>query len=147
MCHYEANRNRWAGYLMSPSPTITDWKRHVGSSSSLITIVVMTLLMQLLKLLPCYVLSCWSWWWWVCSAKTRSCWGQRRRRLLYSQVSNLRENANCMIVLFICLENGNFPRLWFDFYYVCVVNWLIDCKCRTSSNRLVDMMWGKFSLS
>ena len=55
MYQWEANRNPWAVYRMSPSQTPTypkrrgcksatsDWAHHVGSSSCLIAIVVMTL--------------------------------------------------------------------------------------------------------
>ena len=55
MCQWGSNRNLWASYRMRPSPSptyhkprggksaTTDWAHHVGSSSSLITIVVMTL--------------------------------------------------------------------------------------------------------
>ena len=49
MCQFGANRNQWAGYRISQSPTptcperreyrwaTTDWAHHVGSSSGLIT--------------------------------------------------------------------------------------------------------------
>ena len=57
MCQYGANRNTWAGYRMGTSPrtqTAGSWDRKsattVGSSSGLITIVVMTLLFNIAKL-------------------------------------------------------------------------------------------------
>ena len=56
MCQWGANRNPWARYRLSLSPSskrrgckwaTTDWAHHVGSSSGLITIVVMTLYVSL----------------------------------------------------------------------------------------------------
>ena len=67
MCQWGANRNPWAGYRIGPSPTPMNPKprdhksattdrgaHHVGSSSGLITNVVMTLsLNYLLHLVIC----------------------------------------------------------------------------------------------